>query len=205
MQQYENIIFDLGGVIINLDYGATIREFSKLCQRDMKESYSQKKQAPIFDDLETGKISPEEFRTGFKQLFNFEASDEEIDAAWNALLLDFPKERLDLIQQIGTQKRIFLLSNTNAIHKIAFEKILHDSLDIPSLSSFFEKTYYSHEMGDRKPNASIFERVLDENQLDPAKTLFIDDSIQHIEGAKKVGLNTCHLTPTTTLLDLGLL
>ncbi|MGB0522764.1 MAG: HAD family hydrolase [Flammeovirgaceae bacterium] len=204
MKQYKNIIFDLGGVIINLDYQATTNAFTKLCGRDMSEVYSQKRQDPIFDDIETGKISPHEFREGLKQLFNFEASHDQIDAVWNALLLDIPPSRIDLLKQLKAQKRIFLLSNTNAIHKIAFERILKKATGIPKLDPLFEKAYYSHELNDRKPNVSIFERVIDENALNPAETLFIDDSAQHIIGAKQAGLHAYHLTAPTTILDLGL-
>ena len=205
MKHYKNIIFDLGGVIINLDYHATTNAFTELCGRDMAEVYSQKKQDPIFDDIETGRITPNEFREGLKQLFNFDASSEEIDAAWNALLLDIPLSRIELLQKLKPQKRIFLLSNTNAIHKVAFEKILKDATGFSELDPLFEKAYYSHEMEDRKPNVSIFQRVIEENELDLTETLFIDDSAQHIVGAKKAGLNAFHLTTPTTILDLELL
>lgn len=205
MNHYKNIIFDLGGVIINLDYQATTREFSKLCGRDMQEAYSKKKQDPIFDDLETGRISPEEFREGLMRIFDFKASHQAIDDAWNALLLDIPQARLDLIQELGKQKRVFLLSNTNEIHKIAFEKTLADGSEFKTLSPLFEKDYYSHIMGKRKPHVEIFEQVIEENRLNPSETLFIDDSPQHIEGAKKAKLNAFHLTGPRTILDLGLL
>ena len=201
-KNYPNIIFDLGGVIINLDYWATVRKFSELCGRDMTESYSQKKQDPIFDDLEVGRIQPQEFRDGLRRIFEFEATDEQIDEAWNAMLLDIPKERIELLKELGKNKRIFLLSNTNAIHKPVFEQILLDAVGLPKLDSLFENSYYSHEVGDRKPHTSIFEYVVNENGLNPSETLFIDDSIQHIEGARKAGLNAYHLTGSETILDL---
>ncbi len=202
MNQYKNIIFDLGGVIINLDYWETVRRMSKLAGRDLTENYSQKAQDPIFDDLETGKITPTEFREGLKRVFGFEASTEQIDDAWNAMLLDIPKERIQLLKKIGKEKRIFLLSNTNAIHKPIYENILLQSNGLENLNDIFEKSYYSHEVGDRKPYTSIFQTVVDENGLEKSETLFIDDSIQHVEGARKAGLNAHHLQDPETILDL---
>ena len=205
MKAFKHIIFDLGGVIINLDYQATVRAFSELCGRDMTEAYGKHKQAPLFDDIETGKISPADFREGLRNIFEIQASDEEIDLAWNKMLLDIPQERIDFLKEIGKQHRIFLLSNTNAIHKEAFEAILQQSSGLEKLDVLFEKCYYSHETDDRKPHPSIFEMVLKENGLEASETLFIDDSIQHIEGANSVGLQTIHLEAPTTVLDLGLM
>ena len=195
----KNIIFDLGGVIINIDYGKSIKELQKLCDGKCDIEFSQKEQSELFDLYETGTSSSEEFRDSLRKTYSIEASDEEIDEAWNAMLLDIPQERIDLLLELGKKYRIFLLSNTNAIHLKRFNEIVAHSFTIPSLDSLFEQSYYSHLVGKRKPDAEIFEQILTENDLNKAETLFIDDSIQHIKSADKLGIQTLHLQPPLTI------
>ncbi|MEJ8803298.1 HAD family hydrolase [Pontibacter sp. H249] len=196
----KNIIFDLGGVIINIDYHKSIKELQKLCKDDCTVEYSQKQQSHLFDLFETGNSSPEEFRKDLRETYQMrDVTDEQIDAAWNAMLLDIPQERIDLLQELGKKYRIFLLSNTNAIHLEAFNKIVEDSFSIPSLDSLFEEAYYSHLVGKRKPDEAIFNLILDSHNLAKKETLFIDDSIQHIESARAIGINTLHLQPPLTI------
>ncbi|MDX5480054.1 MAG: HAD family phosphatase [Hymenobacteraceae bacterium] len=195
----KNIIFDLGGVIINIDYGKSIKELQKLCDGKCDIEFSQREQSELFDLYETGTSSSEEFRDSLRKTYSIEASDKEIDEAWNAMLLDIPQERIDLLLELGKKYRIFLLSNTNAIHLKRFNEIVAHSFTIPSLDSLFEQSYYSHLVGKRKPDAEIFEQILTENDLNKAETLFIDDSIQHIKSADKLGIQTLHLQPPLTI------
>ena len=199
LTQIKNIIFDLGGVIINLDYNRSIEALQKLCKTNCNIAYSQREQSKLFDMLETGVSSPEQFREGLRDAYGIHASDEEIDAAWNAMLLNIPQERIDLLLELGKKYRIFLLSNTNAIHQKRFNEIVAHSFTIPSLDSLFEQAYYSHLIGKRKPDALVFEGIIAMNNLQKHETLFIDDSIQHIESADKVGLQTLHLQPPLTI------
>ena len=185
---YKNIIFDLGGVILNIDYSLTEKAFSKLGISDFKTLFSQAQQTQLFDNYEKGFISSDNFRTELKKYLQKNISDAEIDIAWNSILLDLPKERIDLLKKIKTTHRTFLLSNTNDIHIETFNSYLKNEFELPDLSSFFEKMYLSYEIGMRKPDAEIFELVLRENNLKPKETLFIDDSIQHVEAAKKLGI-----------------
>ena len=152
--------------------------------------YSQSEQAHLFDDLETGKIYPAQFREEIRNMSFLGLTDNEIDDAWNALLLDLPKDRIELLKSLSNKYRIFLLSNTNVIHYNAYSQYLKDEHGIDGLEPLFEKTYLSHEVGLRKPDAEIFELVLNENKLEASETLFIDDSEQHIKGAEVVGLKT---------------
>lgn len=198
----KNIIFDLGGVILNIDYNITAEAFKNLGIENYNELYTQFNQISLFDDLEIGKISPDFFRTKIRELCKLDISDNDIDKAWNAMLLDFPKERLDLLQKLKNKYRLFLLSNTNEIHLIDYQNQLKEKFNVNNLSEFFEKEYYSHIVGLRKPNKEIFEMVLKENNLIASETLFIDDSIQHIEGAKQVGIKAYHLTGKETIIDL---
>ncbi|MFT2009977.1 HAD family phosphatase [Pontibacter sp. 13R65] len=202
LQNIKNIIFDLGGVIINIDYGKSIRELEKFCQPGRTIEYSQKAQSKLFDLFETGASSAEVFRQQLRETYALEATDEEIDTAWNAMLLDIPKERIDLLLELGKRYRIFLMSNTNEIHLKRFNEMVEHSFTIPSLDSLFEKTYYSHLIGQRKPDAIVFEQILAENELQKEETLFIDDSIQHIESANKVGIKTLHLQPPLTINEV---
>ncbi len=203
LDNYEAIIFDLGGVIINLNYKKTEEEFKRLFGTDFSEMYSKQSQTEILNRLETGDISEEQFVESMKTLSSKEIYHQEIITAWNAMLLDIPKERIELLEKVGKEKRIFLLSNTNEIHKKAFDKIVLESHQMDSLESLFEKAYFSHLVRMRKPNREIFDFVIQENNLNPQKTLFIDDSPQHIEGAIKTGLNAYHLEVSThSVLDL---
>lgn len=201
--KYKNIIFDFGGVIINIDYNLTTAAFQNMGLRDFKEQFSKAKQNQLFDLYEKGLITSHEFRTELKTAFNAKPSTEAIDTAWNAMLLDLPKERLDLLQKLKTSHRTFLLSNTNEIHINAIYDSLDKNMGIPDFSVYFEKVYLSYKVKMRKPDAEIFRLVMNENKLNPKETLFIDDSAQHIEGAKKLGIQTYLLDVTKeSILDL---
>ncbi len=203
LSHYEAIIFDLGGVIINLNYKKTEEEFKRLFGTDFSEIYSKQSQTDIFNKLETGHISEKQFVEAMQKSSSKNISNQDIINAWNAMLLDIPKERIELLRKIGKEKRIFLLSNTNEIHKKAFDKIVLEAHQMEGLEPLFEKAYFSHLVGMRKPHTEIFDFVIQENNLDPKKTLFIDDSPQHIEGALKTGLNAYYLdVNTNSVLDL---
>ena len=199
----KNIIFDLGGVILNIDYGQTANAFKKIGVTNFNEIYSQAKQGQVFDKLETGELTPEEFRDYIKDIvpsLQFSA----IDKAWNAMLLDLPVQRVDLLKELKKGYRLFLLSNTNEIHIKAFRKMIKSSYGEYILDAIFEQQYYSSETGMRKPNADSFQYVLEQNGLEPSETLFIDDSIQHVEGASKLNIKAYHLKPEEDITRLFL-
>ena len=198
----KNIIFDFGGVILNIDYKLTEVAFAKLGLTDFSGIYSQATQKELFDEFEKGLIAPADFRKEVKKHINKETSDAQIDEAWNAMLLDLPEERINLLDKLKRTHRIFLLSNTNEIHFTAFSSYMKDKFKRDIFSEVFEKYYVSHKVNMRKPDAEIFEFVIRENRLRKEETLFIDDSIQHIEGAKKAGLNAIFLEKGKTILDL---
>ena len=188
MNQIKNIIFDLGGVLLNLDYQLTFDLFAELGLTDV---FSKQKQTKLFDELEEGLIDQETFLDAFIQ-----ASDRDISAkkpdilnAWNAILLDFPAERLTLLQQVKKNYKTYLYSNTNAIHMERFHEKLILENKVQNLDSFFDQVYFSHDLQIRKPKPEGFLKILDNHRLVASETLFIDDSIQHIQGAKKAGLH----------------
>jgi len=211
-QGIDAIIFDLGGVILNIAYDRTIEAFSQLAGRDIRHLYTQQQQTALFDTYEMGQISSDQFRQGLRSLLGFEqvdrpgrsVSDSALDAAWNAMLLDVPPARLQKLKILRERFRLILLSNTNEIHKAAFERHLREAIGQESaLVDCFDAIYYSHLIGDRKPNSSLFQRVIDEQGLDPSHTLFVDDTAGHLRGAQAVGLQTLHMSSGYTLEALA--
>lgn len=187
------IIFDFGGVLFNIDYEAPARAFKALGMTNFEEIYAQAAQTPLFDDLEKGTITNEDFIQKLASYLPRAVSPEEILEAWNVILLDIPKERIDLIHALKARYRTFLLSNTNAIHVKEFEQIVDATMGLEYFRSAFEKVYYSNDLGIKKPYPETYLKVCEWNDLDPKKTLFIDDSEQHVRGAKEAGLWAYHL------------
>jgi putative hydrolase of the HAD superfamily len=204
MKDIKQIIFDLGGVILNIDYHLTIKAFIDLGVEDFDGIYCQAKQINLFDDLDKGLIKPQQFRDELRKLTGIPLSDDDIDKAWNAILLDFPEENIALLQDAKKHYRTFILSNTNEIHFPVYTKMLQQKFGINELSDLFEKEYYSHKLGLRKPDKKIFELVLSENNLNPAETLFIDDSEQNTEAASALGIQTYLIKPGEKLTSLFL-
>lgn len=204
MSNIKNIIFDLGGVFMNLDYRKMEQSFIDLGITNFSELFTQHHSSPLFEDLETGKISNEEFYAGLRKIAQVNLSDSQIRDAWNAILLDFPAERLDWLDEINKKYKIFLFSNTNQIHYDAFMEIFKAQTGKHDFNQYFIKAYYSQELGLRKPYKESYQKIIDEQKLIPAETLFIDDTLKNIEGAKRVGLQTFHLAPPMTVLDLKL-
>ncbi len=202
MAEIKNIIFDLGGVIINLDYGKTIAEFNKISKEPFEEIFTQLQQSPFFDQFDKGEISEVDFFSDILTALSIEISHKQFVHAWNAMLLDFPIERLELLKKLKSRYRLFLLSNTNETHIAQLEMDLYKQHGYKNLEPFFEKVYYSCRMGMRKPDKEIFEFVLKDNKLDPEETLFIDDSPQHIDGAIKAGIRAHFLTKGKDVVDL---
>lgn len=191
----KNIIFDYGNVIFTIDFKRTQKAFEDLGIKNVEDFFAHKGHHSIFDEFEKGNISAAVFRNGIRQASNCpNLTDEEIDNAWNSLLIGVVDGNHDLLLKIKSKYRTFLLSNINEIHLNFITKYLKKTFSLDSNDVFFEKIYYSHLVRKRKPNTDIFEQVLSENNLNPAETLFIDDSPQHIEGANKLGINTYLMT-----------
>lgn len=190
-EEIEAIIFDFGGVIIQLNYQATIDAFKKLGIENFDVMYSQAQQSNLFDDIETGKISSQRFINGLLDYLPPNISPNKVVEAWNAMILNVPKQNIDLLDELSKKYRIFLLSNTNELHITQAYRNWNKVAEKP-INTYFEKIYLSHEIGMRKPNGEIFELVCKENNLNLKTTLFIDDSEQHIIGAQTIGLKTIH-------------
>lgn len=200
-ENIDTVIFDFGGVIINIDYDVTIQAFEQLGIDNFEALYSQASQSDLFDNIEIGKISPQHFINGLLSIMPSGMSPNKIVHAWNAMLLDIPLERIELLLSLKDKYKIYLLSNTNSLHIDAAMRKWNAVTD-SSIHDVFDHVYFSHEMGLRKPNVEIFTTVCAEQGLNKKTTLFIDDSIQHIEGAQTAGLNVLHLTDGMEIQDV---
>ena len=200
MKKYKTIIFDLGAVILNINYQNTIDEFTKLGIKNAATFYSKKVQTDLFNKIETGIISSNEFLKELQKKTK-NANIKQLEKAWNAMLLDLPEERLHLIKKLNENHAIFLLSNTNAIHIDALKKQLGEKKWL-AFCELFDEMYLSHELGLRKPDIEIFKYILKEQKLNPKEVFFIDDSPQHIASSKKLGINSHHLSDNEDIIAL---
>ena len=190
MAELKNIIFDLGGVLLNIDYNKTKLSFEELGFNDFDHMYSQYSADMLFSDLETGKISNEHFSDYLVKKAAGKINAAQISTAWNAMLLDFRLDSLAFLEELAKKYTLYLLSNTNSIHLQAFGQIFTKATGKASLNDYFTKAYYSNEVGLRKPNEDIFEFVLQDAGIKAEESLFIDDSWNNIDTAKKMGFKT---------------
>jgi len=194
LDDLDAVILDFGGVLYDIDYDAPPKAFAALGDSDFASLYHQSAQSTWFDDLETGQLDRETFYGHLAKRCLPGTTSDQIHRAWCCILTGMPPERAALVTALGTCTRLFLLSNTNAIHAAVFEADLQASL--PDASAFwgaFEQAHYSHDLGLKKPHPETFLAVCDRHGLAPERTLFLDDSIQHVEGADKAGLHAHHL------------
>jgi FMN phosphatase YigB (HAD superfamily) len=209
MKEIKHIIFDLGGVIINLNIQLTIREFNKISAIPFDQVYTQARQTELFNLFDKGQISEYDFFSELRKQIGYEGAEADLLSAWNAMLLDIPEKRLDLLVTMKQKYDTFLLSNTCEPHIRVFERDLYLRHGVKNFEDYFDRVYYSCRMGMRKPDQEIFERVLEENGLKPEQTVFIDDSAQHVKGAGACGINAYLLAPGmevgVLLKELGLL
>ncbi len=195
MSKIRHIIFDLGGVLINLNTESIEKRFQNILGHDFSTLLSDLTTQEIFNKFEVGAFSEEKFFTFFTQASKI--NREEAIAAWNSILLAFPFHRLELLRSLQKDYDIYLLSNTNITHVQKIEADLLKNYGIADFrGTFFKKGYYSFEVGLRKPDPQIFQYVLENAQLDPAETLFIDDGKANIESAAKLGIQTILHDPT---------
>ncbi len=188
-----NIIFDFGGVICNIDVKLTEKKFVELGLKGFDTQYSVVERDTLFGRLEEGTLTPEDFRNAIRKYFIRPVTDQEIDDAWNALLRDIPEPRIRLLESLRKNYRIFLLSNSNEIHYQKYQQEFREKFGYPDFDALFEKAYFSFQIRLKKPGRAVFEYVLNDRKLSPSETLFIDDSIQHIEGALSTGMQARYL------------
>jgi FMN phosphatase YigB (HAD superfamily) len=196
------IIFDLGNVIIDIDYDVMVAEFRKIAKYDFREIISYSHQDSIFDLFEKGKISAADFRDALRPHLKDGVTDTEIDNAWNAILIGYPSTKFDLLRKLRPKYKLYALSNINELHAAAIDNYVHSAFSISGMKAFFDYAYYSHEMGSRKPEKEIYQTVLDDADINPAHTLFIDDKAENTAAAAALGFQVYHLTDRDSLLDV---
>lgn len=185
MKKIKAVILDLGVVIINIDQDKTLRAFERLGidLEDINESM------PIFKQYEKGEMSDEDFIQALKNALKGNATEEQIIKAWNAMILDIPTYRFRLIEKLREHYKVYLLSNTNSIHIKEIKEYIRQYHPNEDWHNTFDKMFLSYEIGLRKPDAAIYEHVLNEVNLKPEETIFVDDSRANIKGAEKLGIN----------------
>lgn len=197
---YRNLIFDLGGVIINLETNRTVQAFAQLAGQ-LPDALRPLMAEPFFNEYEKGNLTDEQFRAHVRSALSLSCSDEAIDRAWNAMLLDIPTAKIRLLQQLAGSHRLFLLSNTNPIHFACFNAQVAKLTGHESLAPYFERTYYSHQLNMRKPDEEIYKHVLTDAGLTAAETLFLDDNEANLAGAKRVGIQAFHVHHPDVIFD----
>ena len=187
----KNIVFDLGGVLIDLDFKSAINGLQKAGFTNVKEQLQAFDREGIFQKFELGEISADEFRASIRENSNVSLTDEEVDSLWNLMLLEIPREKLELILDLRSKYMVYLLSNTNSIH---WDYVCKNAFNYRGfrVNDYFEKTFLSFEMHLAKPDKAIFEKMLEDANLLAEETLFIDDSEANCKAAAEVGIHAHH-------------
>jgi putative hydrolase of the HAD superfamily len=205
--QIRNIIFDLGGVLLNINPLLSLLEFANISKTDPEELKNRLASERVFEKFDTGALSPEGFRAELCRIMDYKASDTQIDDAWNILLLDFPAERVELLKQLKLNYRIFLLSNTNIIHFWKYTGDFYSTYGIP-MAELFDKLFLSYEIGIHKPDAGIYTHVLQNAGIKAEECVFIDDSLANVDAARLLGMKGIHIAngnDVTYYFDNGIL
>lgn len=201
-KEIRNIIFDLGDVILNIDIPLTYRSFSELSGRTHEELHSLFAETELFRKFETGSLSDGGFRNLVRDVLEMPGlTDSQIDASWNALLLDIPAARIELLQKLSASYNLYLLSNTSSIHIEKINRILEETSGIGSLDLLFKRVFLSYEMGLMKPDPDIYRKVLESAEIEAGHTLFLDDNLANVQAAEKLGISIIHVQKPVTILE----
>ena len=198
----KNILFDLGGVILDINVQATLKQFYDLGFPAELMQYPHSMTTDLFFKYETGKLDTDQFRDEIRLRTGVEMSDQAFDEAWNAMLVRIPEERTALLKVLSTRYNLYMLSNTSSLHVKVFEKMYLDAAG-ESMHKIFKKIYYSHEIGCHKPDREAWEYVIRDATIKPEETLFLDDNIHNIKAAQELGFQAIHIHERTQLMNLG--
>jgi putative hydrolase of the HAD superfamily len=199
-----NIVFDLGAVIIPIDFQRTFQAFSAISNLSVESLAYKYHSSEFFVEFEKGLIGNYVFIQHLRKLLDLSGNVEEksIIEAWNKLLFPIPKERIQRIQELGKKYNLYLLSNTNPIHIKEVNTILKKSSGVSFLEDLFIHTYYSYDIGLIKPSTAIYEHVLNTSQLIANETLFLDDNFDNIQSALSIGIQAVHVTESMDMLSI---
>lgn len=199
---FRNILFDLGGVILDINIQATLKRFYELGFPPELLQYPESMQTDVFFNYQTGKLDTLEFRNEIRKASGVNMSDEVFDEAWNAMLVGIPRERTRLIKTLSKRYRLYMLSNTSEMHARVFERMYLEAAG-ESMHEVFDKIYYSHEIGLHKPDREAWEYVIKDAGIKPEETLFLDDTIYNIKASQELGFQAIHIHERTSLMSLG--
>lgn len=191
----EAIVFDFGNVIVNIDVDRTYRAFSELTFKSAEKIKNLFHQNQVFRNFEIGKFNDEEFRDVIRQVLGYPLNDNEIDAAWNALILDIPKNRYEFLTDLRIKHNIYLLSNTNNIHLEHCKKMWKKNFGDIDFTNFFKKSFLSFEMEKYKPDYNIYQEVIETLNVKPEKILFFDDNANNIQAALDMRIKAVKIDP----------
>lgn len=198
LKNIDAIILDLGGVLFDIDYHLSASAFEALGIPDFKKLYSQAQQNEWFDQFEIGKIDKRALLDYLHEKIPGSHTDEDYIRCWNAMLIGMNPIKFQTLKKIRPHFKLFLLSNANELHLPQVEKMIEQANPGQTLEAHFDQLYFSHLIGLRKPHAESFNKIISDHQLMPERTLFLDDSIQHVEGARAIGLNAELITKEFT-------
>ncbi len=199
---YRNLIFDFGGVIIDIDFQRTINSFIALGATQFNEVYSKATQSGLFDKLDKGEVSEDDFVNGLRPWLPANTSRQQIIAAWNDIIIGIPERRIRLLESLKPNYRLFLLSNTNITHYNQYIPELKSNYGYDNLNGLFEEVFLSFKLGMRKPDRNIFDYVFSSMNIKKEETLFIDDSKHIIEAAQSYGIQAFWLKDGMDVTDL---
>ncbi len=198
----KNILFDLGGVILDLNVNGTMEAFLEMGFPKELLTYPENMYTDIFYRYETGKLSTPEFRDVIRKHAGVDFSNEDFDQAWCNMLSKVPEKRTRLLKSLADDYNLYILSNTSELHIEKFRKMFEETAGF-QLSEVFVKCFYSHETGQHKPDEQAFTHVLSEAGIIARETLFLDDNIHNIKSAASLGFNVIHITENLRMEDVG--
>lgn len=201
-QNFKNILFDLGGVILDIDVQATLKRFYELGFPAELMQYPHAMTTDLFYNYETGKMDTEQFRNEIRKTTGVEMTDQAFDEVWNAMLVRIPEERTALLKVLSKRYNLYMLSNTSELHVKVFEKMYLDAAGEP-MHRVFKKIYYSHEIGWHKPDHEAWKHVINDAGIKPEETLFLDDNIHNIKASQELGFQAIHIHERTNLMNFG--
>lgn len=195
MENIRNLIFDLGNVILNIDTKLSEIAFAQYGMNDFEKLYTLASQNELFDRLEVGSITENEFYDEFRRVTGCKLDNKTLEQCWDALIMDFPSARIEMLKRLKNEGkyRTFILSNTNIIHYRFYTALLKRTRGVDGLESLVEHAYFSHEIGLKKPNRDIFDYVVEHSHIKPEESIFIDDNEANIKAANTLGFNAIFL------------
>jgi HAD superfamily hydrolase (TIGR01509 family) len=199
---FKNILFDLGGVILDINVQATLKQFYELGFPAELMQFPNSMTTDLYFRYETGKLDTEQFRNEIRKAAGIEMTDHAFDEAWNAMIVRFPEERIALLKRLSKRYNLYMLSNTSSLHVKVFEKMYLEVAGEP-MQEVFKKIYYSHEIGWHKPDLEAWEYVLNDAHIKAEETLFLDDNIHNIKASQELGFQAIHIHERIQLMSLG--